>query len=233
MSRRAVFLVLVAISAAILPAPSRAGGSVVENGGHFVHCANAVDSSVFRSRRASLDVFEGSERLGLHYRALASYRGETLERAYPKAIARFFARSPGLRQRLLALFASFRKSARFVPEASLSWRNQHSPVATERGCRVGRAIIQVVPSVGKFEGRVLLRIAREAWSELATDHKIALLVHEYLQATMHVIAPSCNVGRIRESVGRFLSDEALAMSLGDWSALRASSCEDRDSSFGG
>ena len=222
---------LVIVLVSMMVSQAWAGGSAVENGGTYVLCPQAsADPQIFHRGIAVLDIFDGRNHAQLNYRQLSSYRGEALETAYPKAIKRFFGRSQGLQHRMLAAFKHFNTATKFVPEHTLPWLNTPSLPAWLAGCRVHPAAVQSVDSRGLGGDAVPLRIGREPWKAMGTDQKIALLVHEYLQATIHRIVPSCTAGKIRALVGQVLSDEAAGYELTHWSYLFPSLCEENSTS---
>lgn len=210
----------------LVMAQAWAGGSVVENGGGVVRCASVTeDSNIFHSGIATIDLFEGQEHFRLNYSTLASFRGQSLEVAFPKTIRRFFRHSSGMQHRLLKMFGTF-SSSLFVADHSLPNLNAVSLTAWLKGCQTQPAAVQIVSTNGRSMDDVRLILGTRVWSELATDQKIALLVHEYLQAATHSITSSCAVGKIRVLVARILSDEGLELSADEWSRLIPSVCDE-------
>lgn len=205
-----------------------AGGSVVENGGNYVLCENnPVTNEVLSKGFGSLDIFEGSVQQGQHYKKLSSFRGQRLESAYPKAIKLFFGRWPSLRYEMQRLFDRRGADLTYVDESLLASRSRLSFVAIRKGCTVGQAAIQRVRPFEALGATLPILISRQAWSRFETDQKIALLVHEYLQAVLYSQQNSCAIRFSRDVVGRMLADEASSLSVGDWGRLIDLECGDR------
>lgn len=206
-----MILFLALVLASISSQARHEGGSVVENGGSYVECKSELSKDISVNNIAVLDIFEGVVGQNLHYTKLAEFRGMPLAQAYPAAIAKFFARDTN-QDMMYSHFERFRNQIEFTDDRLLPDLRIKSEVAEKKSCAVKQLAVQYIPFPAEPGADIKILIARNIWSSLETDQKVALLIHEFYEAIYYQIIGPCIYTEVRDRVGFILSDEALALS---------------------
>lgn len=209
-------------------------GYVVGNGGETVICSSATQNyEILYNKSAVLDVFEGSVYWSFHYKKLSAFRGQPLEQAFPVAVRDFFKRSPGAANQFLKYFSQFSKGVFLVEDSKLEDLHVWAPIASLHGCSVVQAAMQYAEGPGQLVKPLRIEIKKSLWKSLPTDQKIALLIHEYLEAWyFQVKGPAINFG-VRDSVAFFLSDQAAAVPMTEWGSYFRLGYGERGDQYGG
>lgn len=209
----------------LMTATAWGNGHVVPNGGIFVRCpAENARSEIFSGGLALLDLFEARHGQRYTYRKLASFRGQSLETAFPKATRLFFGRSAFLtedlkrhfRQRDRELTLSNRRASLF-PHFSY-W-------ASVNRCEFITAAVQRSPVIPNPSLPLSIELYAPVWTNLETDQKLALLFHEYVFGEMLARGNACAYQRIWSFIGYMLSDRALKDSDTEWTSRIDFDCD--------